>query len=556
MPFKLNKGVVMKKIFSHWGILMITAALALSTCGGGGGSDGPAGVITGFSLTDPSATGTIDETNHTISITLLRGTDVTALAPAITHNGASVSPASGTAQNFTNSMTYTVTTADGSDQAYTVTISFKALLFADDGTSVKLWVSDGTETGTKLLKDITNWGSWGGIVSPVTMKGKTYFQADDGTNGLELWVSDGTEAGTTMVKDLNASGDSYIRRLIVMNDSLYFFATDGTHNNVLYKSDGTDAGTVPLGNVWVGDYNDDTDPGEMTAMNGQLFFAADDGTHGRELWVSNGTSAGTRMLKDINTDGSTSSDPYYFAVMGGKLYFSAYDGYMGSGHGTELWVSDGTETGTTLFCDIYVGNGSPAGLKVVNGKIFFSANDSHGYELWVSDGTVSGTKMVKDIVPGSDGSMVNNIIPINGKILFSAYDTTHGHELWVSDGTEAGTKMVKDIAPGSDDSWPGNYPAYFTVMNGKVFFGTSDLTNGTELWASDGTEAGTRMVKDINFMPGGNSSVSQLFAMNGRLFFFAIDGFHGYELWASDGTEAGTKMVKDINLSGDAIPQP
>jgi ELWxxDGT repeat protein len=44
--------------------------------------------------------------------------------------------------------------------------------------------------------------------------------------------------------------------------------------------------------------------------------------------------------------------------------------------------------------------------------------------------------------------------------------------------------------------------------------------------------------------------------MYGMLFFFANDGSNGYELWASDCTEAGTELVRDMNPSGDAMPQP
>lgn len=39
--------------------------------------------------------------------------------------------------------------------------------------------------------------------------------------------------------------------------------------------------------------------------------------------------------------------------------------------------------------------------------------------------------------------------------------------------------------------------------------------------------------------------------MNGVLFFKANDGVHGGELWKSNGTEAGTVMVKDIDPVGD-----
>ncbi|OAS18363.1 DUF5018 domain-containing protein, partial [Paenibacillus oryzisoli] len=86
----------------------------------------PTKAITAFSFASPSATGTVNETNKTIAVTVPHGTNVTALVPTIAHSGASISPASGTAQNFTNPVTYTVTAADGSTQVYTVTVTVAA----------------------------------------------------------------------------------------------------------------------------------------------------------------------------------------------------------------------------------------------------------------------------------------------------------------------------------------------------------------------------------------------------------------------------------------------
>ncbi|MBL0307320.1 MAG: T9SS type A sorting domain-containing protein [Chitinophagaceae bacterium] len=120
-----------------------------------------------------------------------------------------------------------------------------------------------------------------------------------------------------------------------------------------------------------------------------------------------------------------------------------------------------------------------------------------------------------------------------------------GRELWKSDGTWAGTVLVKDIYPGPI----GGTKRYFTNVNGTLYFSADDGVNGEELWKSDGTSAGTIMVKDI--LPGEiGSSPQNLTNVNGVLYFSATDGINGQELWKSDGTEAGTVLVKDINPGG------
>ena len=80
-----------------------------------------------------------------------------------------------------------------------------------------------------------------------------------------------------------------------------------------------------------------------------------------------------------------------------------------------------------------------------------------------------------------------------GALYFSANDRTHGYELWRSDGTEAGTVIVKDIYPGRD--W--SEPASLTDVGDTLYFDAYDGIHGHELWTSDGTAAGTVMVKDI-----------------------------------------------------------
>lgn len=198
----------------------------------------------------------------------------------------------------------------------------------------------------------------------------------------------------------------------------------------------------------------------------------------------------------------------------------------------------------------------------VGNEVFFHADarKGTGWELWKTDGTAAGTVLVKDINPGPGGSnrtLTGQRKAAVGKTLFlTADDGKTGLELWKSDGTTAGTVLVKDINPGSAT---GVGSSALTVVGNSVYFYGDDGKTGFELWKSDGTTAGTVMVKDVNPGPAGAFSSSQAFGgetpnffakqiigFGNGVIFTASDGKSGIELWKTDGTAKGTVQVKDI----------
>jgi ELWxxDGT repeat protein len=147
-----------------------------------------------------------------------------------------------------------------------------------------------------------------------------------------------------------------------------------------------------------------------------------------------------------------------------------------------------------------------------------------------------GTSLVKAINPGTASANPSGLTNVGGTLYFSASDATHGIELWQSDGTGAGTSLVKDINPGSDSGC--GYcvdPLHLTEVAGTLYFTGYEATHGLELWKSDGTAAGTTMVKDID-TGSAWSDLSYLTNVGGTLYFSALDATHGFEVWKSDGT--------------------
>ncbi len=186
--------------------------------------------------------------------------------------------------------------------------------------------------------------------------------------------------------------------------------------------------------------------------------------------------------------------------------------------------------------------------------VFAATEGATGRELWATDGTAEGTRPVADIWPGGGDSNPGGFGPPgsffalgDGRLLFAAADPFRGAELWVTDGTAEGTRLVADINR-SASGFGGSFPSNFASLGGgRALFTATDGATGTEPWITDGTAEGTRPVADIN--PGPSSSTFGGFASlgGGRAVFAADSGGTGSEPWVTDGTAEGTRPLADQN---------
>ncbi|MES1241623.1 MAG: hypothetical protein ABUT39_08380 [Acidobacteriota bacterium] len=453
---------------------------------------------------------------------------------------------------------------------------------ADDGRrGQELWVTDGTPAGTRVLTSFARREAFlPGFLPPTLTAGRFVFAADDGPHGVELWSTDG-KGQARLVRDVCPGICPAVLSLWRTHRGLLYWAgTNGARGSELWVTDGTAAGTRLVRDICRGSCG--ADPREPSFLEDRVLFGAIDNGLGRDLWSTDGTAAGTVRLTDFKP--LLPWLTFQSTVVGGALLFSAYDGE----HGAELWRSDGTPAGTSLVLDLNdfeFGGSYPEAIGALGSQAFFFADDAvHGHELWKSDGTGAGTSLVLDISPGespfrrfsypgeeaggrlffimegelwrTDGTgagtfALTGIATVsvccsspalrayNGRVYFSAQDYGHGLELWTSDGTVAGTRMVRDLRPGSSE------PTDLVVFQGNLYFTAAGEGGIRELWRSDGTEAGTVRVASLGVFHSG--ALSRLTVHAGRLWFFADDGEHGRELWSSDGTETGTGLAVDLD---------
>ena len=392
------------------------------------------------------------------------------------------------------------------------------LEFVFAGRSQELWQIDLAKGKSRSLFKLSLPGTIG--FRGTTPKG-ALFSRYVARGPAEVYVTNGTKGGTVSLSaDAAATSHDFVKA-----GDLWFFSPaypGSPRSSSVFKTDGTLAGTALV------KATDGTEPsrlGNMVAFQGSVWFIAATSDGKRALWRSNGTPAGT--VRVANTwYGDANETVRNLSAAGGKLYFSI--AHSGKEY---LWQSDGTTAGTvevsstTTFSALVSPAVDLAGLPIFQAK----QTSASSTQWWaVRDGGISVVTS-KPIDSAASTAPSFPKYAVAGSQLFFNGNTDGDVELWVTNGTTAGTHLVKDINPGTESSEPINMLA----VGDEVYFIAFDDDHGRELWRSDGTEAGTVLVADVE--PGPTSSwPTSLKTMGGKLYFSATRRATGWELHSVD----------------------
>jgi ELWxxDGT repeat protein len=409
----------------------------------------------------------------------------------------------------------------------------------------------------------------------------------------ELWLSDGSADGTGPVSELPAwrFRDGWPSAWGSLPD-VGLFSVGG----VWWRSDGTDQGTYEL--LQFCEAPCGHQPYRTWTIGGRAFLLTDAGTSGSRVWASDGTPESTRLFADLSLRGLGTA--FDVLPIGDRLLF-VVSVAEGDTWEFQVWVADGSDPaphrlgtielnglpGTsslgTLGSEAALVLGRVAGeqtpwlyrtdgraldrvlelsthasaevglagsVSLDGGALLFvqraqTAREPLTCELWRTHGTASGTERIQrwmfESCPRISGDPAS--LALGDRAVF--FRSPNGgsprggaSELWASDGTSEGTKVIT----GLEGTLLRSAPVPF---EGLALFGLSSQAEGASLWVSDGTPEGTQRLRSF---PSDNE-LGAFGVAAGRSFFAADDGTTGRELWSTDGTAVGTEQV--VNLTSD-----
>lgn len=359
-----------------------------------------------------------------------------------------------------------------------------------------------------------------------------FFVANAPGKGFELFVTDGTNDGTRLVKDINpgsasafeprAYGGDNFARFTNVNGKTVFSAKDASGWQ-LWVTDGTSAGTKRLTSE--APTRKANAPIVGAVYNGEAYFSGRSDEFGIELWKTDGTAEGTVVAADVfpgqRSDGTNkSSYPLGFGVALGKLFF-----YSGSMSGSRILHSLDNEGTLTSLANLGTsGWDQILGAVEVDGKAVFKL----GTKTWESDGTPEGTRVAATGKEIADGSTP---VVFDGALFTTNWFSVSGYALELSKYSNGAVTRVT------------SQPVFnASVVGDKLFYFALDQDGLLALYTLASRDAAPVKVQTLayNTLP---ESVYPTADVDGRAYFVA-DGW----LWSSDATTAGTRKIQSVGV--------
>ncbi|MFC6327337.1 hypothetical protein [Alloalcanivorax gelatiniphagus] len=309
-------------------------------------------------------------------------------------------------------------------------------------------------------------------------------------------------------------------------------------------------------------------------LNGITYFSASTDTEGRELWRTDGTRDGTYIVQDL-APGTASGLPGGGGIVYNRaLYFSAVSpAYPGTG----LWkLEDGQDSPefVTNTRSASTDDADPSEFLAYDGQLLFYALKDDGaggtdHKILIGTGKAENHELIDPAVASQDGFNTDSALLFQGDLYFQASAGSYGsgglgNVLYKSDGTPEGTQVLADINETGDLDSDARIGKMVSIGSDFVFpanDAADDNSNSShdnmEIWASDGTPAGTRMIKNLH---PGSTTISSLVSNGVTAYFVARpEGSGTCEIWRTQGTAESTQMIgvytdsADLYAHGDRV---
>ena len=303
-----------------------------------------------------------------------------------------------------------------------------------------------------------------------------------------------------------------------------------------------------------------SNPQYLQKYNDQLIFWTGD------LWKYDFTTKKSTLIKKIFPYTPQFSSNPQFTLFKNKVYFLVDISSI-----TQLWSTDGTESGTSKifdFPDDYVTQ-----ITADENKIFITERNN----VYISDGTAAGTKLLKQM---EGQTLETKAFKFESNFIFAAKNTNYSNELWITNSVDDATAKIKiegtenplyihttlncfnlngnllfyaQNAEGTQQGlWSLNKLTkkakfiFYTrgadkgeILNDQLIFFGNTVENGANLFVTDGTVGNTNVLSSQMHFTSGSQDEIGLQRLGNYVYFFPRTGERN-RLWKTDGTLAGT----------------